>query len=120
MVATAFSNDVAYVQTLGADRVIDVQKSRFEEVLTDVDVVLDIAAWTDDDGRARRERALLGIAPAVVRLRSLADPLPAMGEGLLPRVQESDQVTGNLDKSSVPDLMVRQFSDPSEKSVPFQ
>ena len=41
VVATAFSDDVAYVQTLGADRVIDVQKLRFEEVLTDVDVVLD-------------------------------------------------------------------------------
>jgi NADPH:quinone reductase-like Zn-dependent oxidoreductase len=41
VIATAFSDDVAYVQTLGANRVIDVQKSRFEEVLTDVDVVLD-------------------------------------------------------------------------------
>lgn len=39
--ATAFSKDVAYVETLGAHRVIDVQKTRFEEVLTDVDVVLD-------------------------------------------------------------------------------
>ena len=29
LVATAFSEDVAYVQTLGADRVIDVQKLRF-------------------------------------------------------------------------------------------
>jgi NADPH:quinone reductase-like Zn-dependent oxidoreductase len=41
VIATAFSDDVAYVQALGANRVIDVQKSRFEEVLTDVDVVLD-------------------------------------------------------------------------------
>ena len=41
VVATALSRDVAYVETLGANRVIDVQTSRFEEVLTDVDVVLD-------------------------------------------------------------------------------
>jgi threonine dehydrogenase-like Zn-dependent dehydrogenase len=31
VVATAFSDDVAYVQTLGVDGVIDVQKSRFED-----------------------------------------------------------------------------------------
>ena len=41
VVATGFSHDVAYVQSLGAQRVIDVQMSRFEEVLSDVDVVLD-------------------------------------------------------------------------------
>jgi len=49
VVATAFSDDVAYVQTLGADRVIDVQKSRFEEVLTDVDVVLDTIGGDTQD-----------------------------------------------------------------------
>jgi NADPH:quinone reductase-like Zn-dependent oxidoreductase len=41
VVATGFSHDVAYIQSLGAHRVIDVQMSRFEEVLSDVDVVLD-------------------------------------------------------------------------------
>ena len=41
VVATAFSRDVDYVESLGADRVIDVQKTRFEEALADVDVVLD-------------------------------------------------------------------------------
>ena len=49
VVATAFSKDVAYVQTLGADRVIDVQTSRFEEVLTDVDVVLDTIGGDTQD-----------------------------------------------------------------------
>ena len=41
VVATALPDQVPYVQALGADRVIDVQKSRFEEALADVDVVLD-------------------------------------------------------------------------------
>jgi NADPH:quinone reductase-like Zn-dependent oxidoreductase len=41
VVATGFSHDAAYIQTLGAHRVIDVQMSQFEEVLSDIDVVLD-------------------------------------------------------------------------------
>jgi NADPH:quinone reductase-like Zn-dependent oxidoreductase len=41
VVATGYSQDASYLQTLGAHRVIDVQTSRFEEVLRDVDVVLD-------------------------------------------------------------------------------
>jgi NADPH:quinone reductase-like Zn-dependent oxidoreductase len=49
VVATTFSKDVAYVQTLGANRVIDVQTSRFEEVLTDVDVVLDTIGGDTQD-----------------------------------------------------------------------
>jgi len=49
VIATAFSNDVAYVQTLGAYRVIDVQTSRFEDVLTDVDVVVDTVGGETQD-----------------------------------------------------------------------
>jgi NADPH:quinone reductase-like Zn-dependent oxidoreductase len=49
VVATALSDDVTYVQTLGADAVIDVQNSRFEEVVTDVDVVLDTIGGDTQD-----------------------------------------------------------------------
>jgi NADPH:quinone reductase-like Zn-dependent oxidoreductase len=49
VVATAFSQDVAYVQTLGVDRIIDVQKSRFDELLTDIDVVLDTIGGDTQD-----------------------------------------------------------------------
>jgi choline dehydrogenase-like flavoprotein len=49
VIATAFSNDVAYVQTLGAHHVIDVQTSRFEEVLTEVDVVVDTVGGETQD-----------------------------------------------------------------------
>jgi NADPH:quinone reductase-like Zn-dependent oxidoreductase len=41
VVATALSADVGYVEALGADLVINVEKARFDEVLADVDVVLD-------------------------------------------------------------------------------
>jgi NADPH:quinone reductase-like Zn-dependent oxidoreductase len=49
VVATALSDDVAHVQALGANRIIDVQKSRFEEGLTDVDVVLDTIGGDTQD-----------------------------------------------------------------------
>jgi NADPH:quinone reductase-like Zn-dependent oxidoreductase len=49
VIATTSSDDVAYVQALGADRVVDVKKSRFEEVLTEVDVVLDTIGGATQD-----------------------------------------------------------------------
>ena len=49
VVATALSGDVTYVQTLGADAVIDAQNSRFEEIVTDVDVVLDTIGGDTQD-----------------------------------------------------------------------
>jgi len=49
VLATAFSNAVAYVRTLGADRVIDVEKSRFEDELSGVDVVLDTIGGDTQD-----------------------------------------------------------------------
>lgn len=39
--ATAAGKDVAFVKSIGADRVVDYQAERFEEVLPPVDVVLD-------------------------------------------------------------------------------
>jgi NADPH:quinone reductase-like Zn-dependent oxidoreductase len=49
VVATALSDDVAHVEALGANRIIDVQTSRFEEGLTDVDVVLDTIGGDTQD-----------------------------------------------------------------------
>jgi NADPH:quinone reductase-like Zn-dependent oxidoreductase len=49
VVATARSHDVALVHALGADRVIDVERSQFEEGLTDVDVVLDTIGGDTQD-----------------------------------------------------------------------
>ena len=49
VIATAYPNDVAYVQALGADRVLDVQQSRFDDVLTGIDVVLDTVGGDTQD-----------------------------------------------------------------------
>ena len=68
VVATALSTDVEYVETLGADRVIDVQKSRFEEVLTDVDVVLDTI------GGDTQDRSFAVLKPGGVLVSAVAAP----------------------------------------------
>ena len=51
VIATASPADVAYVQGLGAHRVIDARTSEFEKALTDVDVVLDTIGG-DAQGRS--------------------------------------------------------------------
>jgi NADPH:quinone reductase-like Zn-dependent oxidoreductase len=68
VIATALSNDVAYVQTLGADRVIDVQKSRFEEEVTEVDVVLNTVSGDTQD------RSFAIVKPGGVLVSSVAPP----------------------------------------------
>ena len=68
VIATAFSDDVAYVQALGADRVIDVKKSRFEEMLSDVDVVLDTI------GGDTQDRSFSILKPGGVLVSSVAEP----------------------------------------------
>ena len=68
MIATAFSDDVAYVQALGADRVIDVKKSRFEEGLSDVDVVLDTI------GGDTQYRSFAVLKPGGALVSSVAPP----------------------------------------------
>jgi NADPH:quinone reductase-like Zn-dependent oxidoreductase len=68
VVASAFSDDVAYVQTLGADRVIDVRKLRFEEVLSDVDVVLDTI------GGDTQDRSFAVLKPGGVLVSAVAAP----------------------------------------------
>lgn len=68
VIATAFSDDVAYVQALGADRVIDVKKSRFEEGLSGVDVVLDTI------GGDTQDRSFAVLKPGGVLVSSVALP----------------------------------------------
>ena len=68
VVATAFTDDIAYVQTLGADRVIDVRTSRFDEVLSDVDVVLDTI------GGETQDRSFAVLKPGGVLVSAVAAP----------------------------------------------
>jgi len=68
VIATAFSDDVAYVHTLGADRVIDVKKSQFEEMLSDIDVVLDTI------GGDTQDRSFAVLKRGGVLVSSVAEP----------------------------------------------
>jgi NADPH:quinone reductase-like Zn-dependent oxidoreductase len=68
VIATAFSNDVAYVQTLGAHRVIDVETARFEDGLTDVDVVLDTI------GGETQDRSFAVLKPGGVLVSAVTAP----------------------------------------------
>ena len=68
VVATAFPDDVAHVYALGADRVIDVQKTRFEDAVADVDVVLDTI------GGDTQDRSFAVLKPGGVLVSAVAPP----------------------------------------------
>jgi NADPH:quinone reductase-like Zn-dependent oxidoreductase len=68
VIATVFSSDIAYVETLGAHHVIDVQTSRFEEALADVDVVLDTV------GGETLERSFSVLKRGGVLVSAVAEP----------------------------------------------
>jgi NADPH:quinone reductase-like Zn-dependent oxidoreductase len=80
VVATASSDDIEYVRSLGANRVVDAKQSRFEKILTDIDVVLDPIGGDTQE----RSFAVLkpgGVLVSAVRLR-ISRPQPAMAYGL--------------------------------------
>jgi NADPH:quinone reductase-like Zn-dependent oxidoreductase len=70
VVATAASDDAEYVRMLGADRVIDFHSTRFEEALTDVDVVLDTI------GGETQERSFTVLQPGGVLVSAVSEPDP--------------------------------------------
>jgi NADPH:quinone reductase-like Zn-dependent oxidoreductase len=68
VVATAFPDDIEYVQRLGADRVIDVHTTRFDEVLTGVDVVIDTI------GGDTQDRSFSVLKPGGILVSAVAAP----------------------------------------------
>ena len=70
VVATAASDDAEYVRMLGADRVIDFHSTRFEEALTDIDVVLDTI------GGETQERSFTVLKPGGVLVSAVSEPDP--------------------------------------------
>ena len=70
VVATAASDDAEYVRMLGADRVIDFHSTRFEEALTDVDVVLDTI------GGETQERSFTVLKPGGAPVSAVSEPDP--------------------------------------------
>jgi NADPH:quinone reductase-like Zn-dependent oxidoreductase len=69
VVATAASADLDYVRALGAERVVDYKKERFEESLTGLDVVLDTV------GGDTQQRSLRVLKPGGI-LVSVVSPVP--------------------------------------------
>ena len=69
VVATAASADLDYVRSLGAERVVDYKKERFEESLTGLDVVLDTV------GGDTQQRSLRVLKPGGI-LVSVVSPVP--------------------------------------------
>jgi len=69
VVATAGSADLDYVRGLGAERVVDYKRERFEEALTGVDVVLDTV------GGETQQRSIRVLKPGGI-LVSVVSPIP--------------------------------------------
>ncbi len=67
--ATAASADLQYVRSLGAERVVDFQTQRFEELLSGMDVVLDTV------GGDTQQRSLQVLKPGGI-LVSVVSPVP--------------------------------------------
>lgn len=68
--ATASADDAPYVQSLGATTVIDYRRTRFEEVVSMVDIVLDMV------GGDTRERSLRVIKPGGILVSVVSEPMP--------------------------------------------
>ena len=68
VVATVSTDSVDYVKTLGAHRVIDVLKSRFEDVVSEVDVVLDTI------GGDMQERSFAVLKPGGILVSAVSVP----------------------------------------------
>jgi NADPH:quinone reductase-like Zn-dependent oxidoreductase len=73
VVSTAAAADLDYVRGLGAERVVDYKKERFEELLNEVDVVLDAV------GGETQERSLRILKPGGI-LVSVVSPVSAAAQ----------------------------------------
>jgi NADPH:quinone reductase-like Zn-dependent oxidoreductase len=75
VVAVAKSDDVNYVQSLGAEAVVDYQAQRFEDVSTSVDLVLDMV------GGETRDRAAQMLRPGGILVSVVSsDPMPTRSD----------------------------------------
>lgn len=68
VIATAFADDLAYVERLGAARVLDARATAFEDSVDDVDVVIDLV------GGSVQERSFAVLKPGGVLVSSVAPP----------------------------------------------
>lgn len=68
VIATAFADDLAYVEGLGADQVVDAGAVAYESVAKDIDVVIDLV------GGAVQARSFAVLKPGGVLVSSVAPP----------------------------------------------
>jgi NADPH:quinone reductase-like Zn-dependent oxidoreductase len=68
VIASVYSRDIRHVRGLGAHRVIDVQKSCFEDVVRDLDVVLDTV------GGDTQARSFAVLKPGGVLVTAVSEP----------------------------------------------
>lgn len=68
VVATTSSAEAEYVRMLGADRVVDIHATRFEDALADIDVVLDTV------GGQMQERSFSVLKPGGVLVSAVSEP----------------------------------------------
>jgi NADPH:quinone reductase-like Zn-dependent oxidoreductase len=78
VIATAYTNDLAYVQALGAHQVLDVQESRFEDAVAGIDVVLDTVGGDSQE----RSFAVLKRGGVLVSVVSTPDQQKAAQHGV--------------------------------------
>lgn len=96
VVAIAASADLEYVRGLGAERVVDYKRERFEESVTDVDVVLDTV------GGNTQQRSLQVLKPNGI-LVSVVSPVPETAQkhfGIRAAYFYVDVTTARLNKIS--------------------
>jgi NADPH:quinone reductase-like Zn-dependent oxidoreductase len=68
VIATAYDHDLDYVKSLGADRVIDAGATRFDALLSDIDVVLDTV------GGGVQDRSFAVLKPGGILVSVVSQP----------------------------------------------
>jgi NADPH:quinone reductase-like Zn-dependent oxidoreductase len=113
VIATAFTDDVGFVKSLGADEVIDASTQAFENVVRDVDGVLDTAGGDT----ASRSYAVLKPGGVLVSMTAQPDEarmketgVRAIGQFTQPTTERLTKLAGLVDAGIVKPNVDRVFS----------
>ena len=92
--ATSFARDVPYVRSLGADKVIDVGSTRFEDAVRNVDAVIDLVGGENQ----ARSFGVLKTGGHLISAVSVPDQERAMAQGVTARFFLVKVTTGYLNR----------------------
>ena len=104
VIGTAAAKDAAFVKELGADEVVDYQKTRFEDVVKDADVVFDvIGGETQERSWQILKRGGVLVSSVGITSAHRAGELGVRAEALLVRSDASQlaQIAGLIDAGIV-------------------